>query len=274
MSVGNAVEPRGLRAQALAALAQCEPEAKCAAVEALRDALVPDAGAELEPLADLPGRPARPELVAPAQVPRRAMSTVEGRAALLHALAHIEFNAINLALDIIWRFPGMPESFYCDWRRVAVEEAGHFSMLTARLNDLGCAYGDFPAHNGLWEMAEKTRHDLLARIALVPRTLEARGLDVSPAIRKRLMQAGDPDSAAILDVILRDEVGHVAIGNHWYRWLCERGGLDPVETYERLAQQHHAPRLRGPFNLDARRQAGFDEAELEALQRMAAQPSV
>ena len=259
-----------LRAQALFALSEREPEAKCAAVYRLREISLLDVQARLNPSAELPGRPLRPELVAPQQVPRRAMSTQQGRRSLLHALAHIEFNAINLALDIMWRFPDMPEAFYRDWCKVAVEEAEHFSMLARRLEELGCNYGDVPAHNGLWEMAEKTRDDILARIALVPRTLEARGLDVSPAIRQRLMQAGDKESAALLDIILRDEVGHVAIGNHWYKWLCEREGLEPVATYEDLAQRYQAPRLRGPFNLDARRQAGFDEAELEALQRMAA----
>jgi len=272
-ATGSQTKSQELRTQALDALAMCQPEEKCAAVAAMSACAALDPATRLSPPARLPGRPERPQLVPPAQVPRRAMSTVEGRAALLHALAHIEFNAINLALDIIWRFPGMPDAFYRDWNKVAFEEAEHFSMLDGRLRELGFVYGDFPAHNGLWEMAEKTQQDLLARIALVPRTLEARGLDVSPAIRQRLMQAGDPESAALLDIILRDEVGHVAIGNAWYRWLCERDGLNLVDTYERLAQQYQAPRLRGPFNLDARRQAGFNEAELQALQRMAAKPS-
>jgi len=246
-----------------------QPALKCEAVAQLQGIDTLDVTAVLPVPAHLPGRPARPELVSPAQVPKRSMATQEGRACLLHALAHIEFNAINLALDIIWRFPGMPEAFYRDWYKVAFEEAGHFGMLAQRLNQLGFAYGDFPAHNGLWEMAEKTCDDILARIALVPRTLEARGLDVSPAIRQRLLQAGDEESAALLDIILRDEVGHVAIGNYWYKWLCEKRNLDPVASYEALARQYGAPRLRGPFNLDARRQAGFDDRELEALQRMA-----
>ncbi|MFA7670175.1 MAG: ferritin-like domain-containing protein [Burkholderiaceae bacterium] len=261
-----------LRRQALHALVIRQPQEKCAAVASLRTLTVVDTDIYLNPLPGLPGRPVQPELVSPAQVPRRAMSTVEGRAALLHALAHIEFNAINLALDIIWRFPGMPETFYQEWRQVAVEEATHFDLLAQRLQALGHAYGDFPAHDGLWEMAEKTRDDLLARIALVPRTLEARGLDASLPIRRRLAQAGDDESAAILDIILRDEVGHVAIGNYWYKWLCARQGRDPVATYEQLAEKYRAPRLRGPFNLEARRAAGFDEAELQALQRLATQP--
>ena len=190
----------------------------------------------------------------------------KGARALLHALAHIEFNAVNLALDIIWRFAGMPEAFYRDWLRVAREEAYHFDLLRQRLAVLGYAYGDFPAHNGLWDMAERTRNDLLARLALVPRTLEARGLDASPMIRNKLAGAGDADSAAIVDIILRDEIGHVAIGNHWYRQQCAQAGRDPVACYAELARLYDAPRLRGPFNLEARRAAGFNDAELAALQ--------
>ena len=258
-----------LRQQALHALALQDPTDKCAAVWALGDLDTIHANTVLSLMPGVPGRPAQPELIAPAAVPRRAMSTTEGRAALLHALAHIEFNAINLALDIVWRFAGMPEAFYTDWRQVATEEATHFDLLRQRLHALGYAYGDFPAHNGLWEMAEKTQSDLLARLALVPRTLEARGLDVSPAIRHKLAQTGDHDSAAILDIILRDEVGHVAIGNRWYRHLCDQQKRDVVSTYAELAEQYQAPRLRGPFNLEARRAAGFDDDELEALQQMA-----
>jgi uncharacterized ferritin-like protein (DUF455 family) len=130
----------------------------------------------------------------------------------------------------------------------------------------GYAYGDFPAHNGLWEMAEKTSANLLARLALVPRTLEARGLDAAPLIRDKLRSVGDVRGASILETILRDEIGHVAIGNRWYRWLCDQRDLDPLTTYGQLAQSYDAPRLRGPFNLAARRAAGFDERELAALQ--------
>ncbi len=165
----------------------------------------------------------------------------------------------------MWRFAGQPDAFYADWLKVAAEEAYHFSLLAGRLAEFGHAYGDFPAHNGLWEMCERTAGDVLARMALVPRTLEARGLDASPPIRARLAQAGDHASAAILDVILRDEIGHVAIGNRWFRHLCDEAGRDPVPTYRQLAEQYHAPRLRGPFNFDARRSAGFDTAELDEL---------
>ncbi|SAK80796.1 hypothetical protein AWB77_04000 [Caballeronia fortuita] len=258
------------RRAALAILAECDPATKAAQARALFDAACArpsciDPRATLVEPDDLPGRPDRPELVAPSSLKRRSMQSDAGRAVLLHALAHIEFNAINLALDAVWRFPSMPLDFYLDWLKVAAEEAHHFSLLSARLAEFGHAYGDFPAHDGLWEMAQRTRGDVLARMALVPRTLEARGLDASPPIRKRLAQAGDHASAAILDVILRDEIGHVLIGNRWFRFLCDADHLDPYSTYERLAPQYHAPKLRGPFNFEARRDAGFDEAELRAL---------
>ena len=202
---------------------------------------------------------------------------MEGRAALIHAICHIEFNAINLALDAVWRFAAMPDDFYRDWLRVAAEEAQHFTLLHDHLQTLGHRYGDFPAHDGLWEMAEKTKDDIVARMALVPRTLEARGLDATPLIQARLRKVAAVDAhgrcaapdalvaCELLDIILRDEIGHVAIGNHWYRWLCERDGLDPVAHYGVLAQHHRAPRLRPPFNEAARRQAGFSQQELDYL---------
>jgi uncharacterized ferritin-like protein (DUF455 family) len=225
-----------------------------------------DPASALQPASVLPGRPARPPLVPPREVGRRAMTTIDGRAALIHALAHIEFNAINLALDAVWRFTDMPREFYGDWLQVAAEEALHFSLLDQHLHTLGFAYGDFNAHNSLWEMAEKTAGDITARMALVPRTLEARGLDATPAVRAKLAQVGDHDAAAILDIILRDEVGHVAIGNRWYRWLCERSGKDPVALYAELSLRHKAPQPRGPFNLDARRAAGFSDEEIAVLE--------
>ncbi|MEP6504039.1 MAG: ferritin-like domain-containing protein [Betaproteobacteria bacterium] len=213
----------------------------------------------------VPGRPERPEMVGHTEVKQRSVKAPEGLAALMHALAHIELNAINLAVDLTWRFPGLPDAFYRDWMQVAREEAYHFGLLSDRLAELGYAYGDFPAHNALWSMAEKTKHDLLARIALVPRTLEARGLDASPAIRNKLVSVGDKRGAEILDIILRDEIGHVRVGNHWYGVLCAQRGLDPIATYAALAEAHGAPRLRGPFNLEARRAAGFTEEELLRL---------
>jgi uncharacterized ferritin-like protein (DUF455 family) len=259
-----------LRSLALQCLVEPDPAAKVAAVAAMAEAwsggaLVLDAAATLAaPSATIPGRPARPELVAPRLVGRRSMATVEGRAMLVHALAHIEFNAVNLALDAMWRFPAMPELFYTDWLRVAKEEAYHFSLLSAHLTTLGCAYGDYSAHGSLWEMVEKTTGDVMARMALVPRTLEARGLDAIPPLRAKLAQAGDEAAAAILDIILRDEIGHVEIGNRWYWHLCGLRKLDPVATYDELVVQYKAT-VRGPFNMEARRKAGFSEEELRAL---------
>lgn len=224
-----------------------------------------DRAVALSAAATIPGRPSCPVLVSPLQVKARSMRTLEGRAALIHALAHIEFNAINLALDAIWRFADMPEAFYGDWLQVASEEAYHFSLLSSHLETLGFAYGDFPAHNSLWDMAEKTQADVLARIALVPRTMEARGLDAAPPVRNKLAQAGDHAAADILDIILRDEIGHVAIGNHWFGWLCAQRGLDPIDTFARLSVQYKAPVLRGPFNMEARRAAGFTDDELALM---------
>jgi uncharacterized ferritin-like protein (DUF455 family) len=202
--------------------------------------------------------------VAPKLVGRRSMVTVEGRAMLVHALAHIEFNAVNLALDALWRFPDLPEQYYRDWLRVAREEAHHYGLLSAHLETLGYRYGAFTAHGSLWEMVEKTKGDVLARMALVPRTLEARGLDAIPPLRAKLAQAGDQRAAEILDIILRDEIGHVEIGNRWYGHLCRLRGMDPVATYDELVVRYKAS-VKGPYNLDARRQAGFTEEELRSL---------
>ncbi len=260
-----------LRRRALQALQTAEPAHKLAQVQALRSQwaaglLTLDITALLQAHTPLPGRPPLPRLVPQHQVPRRSPFTPAGRAALLHAVAHIEFNAINLALDACWRFAGLPQAFYADWLQVASEEALHFSLLAEHLASLGHAYGDFDAHDGLWAMTERTAGDVTARMALVPRTLEARGLDATPPMQARLQRAGDGRAVDILAIILRDEVGHVAIGNRWYRWLCEREGLDPVSHYAVLATRFGAPVLRGPFNVEARQRAGFTPAELQALQ--------
>jgi uncharacterized ferritin-like protein (DUF455 family) len=256
-----------LRAGALHCLLESDPGVKTEAVAALAQAYLAgdwavDNRAMLRAAGTIPGRPARPLLVAPRLVGRRSMVTLEGRAMLIHALAHIEFNALNLALDALWRFPAMPPEYYADWLRVSSEEAIHFSMLVAHLQMLGYQYGDFPAHDSLWEMVEKTCGDIVARMALVPRTLEARGLDAIPPLRAKLAQAGDLAAASILDRILQDEIGHVEIGNRWYGYLCEQRGLEPRATYDALALRYEAPLLKGPFNIEARRQAGFTEAEL------------
>lgn len=258
---------RSLREQALELLLLTTPVPKaeaalCVGLDA--EALT---GAELsiaEP-SDVQGVPPRPQLVSPKDVPRRSLVTREGHASMIHAIAHIEFNAINLALDAAWRFAHMPDAFYHDWLRVAREEAKHFLLLQAHLQSLGYAYGDFAAHGSLWEMADKTRHDIVARLALVPRTLEARGLDASPLLRKKLFDRGDVKGAEILDIILHDEIGHVAIGNHWYRYVCASRGLDAIAIYPELALKYKAPKLKGPFNLEARRRAGFMESELRIL---------
>ena len=259
-----------LRQAALRWLTERDAVSKAAQVRRLFDdwragQLTLDSQVELAEPHHIPGRPDRPELVPPLAVKRRSMVTSEGRAAMIHALAHIEFNAINLALDAIWRYAGMPRDYYADWLQVAAEEALHFSLLAGHLQSLGFAYGDFPAHSSLWEMADKTRADVLARMALVPRTMEARGLDAVPAVRAKLAQAGDRAAAGILDIILRDEIGHVGIGNRWYGYLCVQRDLEPLATYARLAAEYAAPVMRGPFNLSARRAAGFSEPELQAL---------
>jgi uncharacterized ferritin-like protein (DUF455 family) len=214
------------------------------------------------------GHPDKPVLVAPRLLPRRSVNTMAGRAALIHAIAHIEFNAINLAWDAVYRFRGMPQDYYADWIQVAGEEARHFGMLRVHLQSLGYDYGDFEAHNGLWEMAQKTAHDPLVRMALVPRVLEARGLDVTPAMMQRLQAAGDERAVQILQVILRDEVGHVAIGSRWYHYLCERRGLDPVHTFRELIHEYMKSDLKGPFHMEARQQAGFTHEELAYLESL------
>lgn len=252
------------------ALCAVSPQDKVALAQALfREAAgLPVESERPAAAAPVPGRPDRPLLVHPARVPRRSPTRPEGLAALLHAIAHIEFNAINLALDAAWRFDGMPREFHLDWLRVAAEEAFHFTLLAEHLASLGHAYGDFAAHDNLWQMCEKTADDVVARMALVPRTLEARGLDATPQIQSKLRQARTPAalrSVEILDVILRDEVGHVAVGNHWYRWLCAREGLEPVAHYGALVERYAAPRLMPPFNDGARRKAGFSEDELAWL---------
>jgi uncharacterized ferritin-like protein (DUF455 family) len=264
-------DPNELRKLALEAILEPNSDQKSALAQWIhaRAAILliaPDLSL-IEPVG-VPGCPRRPELRSHLDVPKRSPFTNEGLAALLHAVTHIEFNAINLALDAIWRFDGMPRQYYLDWLTVAAEEAHHFSLLRAHLQSMGYDYGDFPAHTGLWDMTEKTKSDVLARMALVPRTLEARGLDATPPMQAKLRKVGTPDAmraVEILDIILHDEIGHVAIGNHWYRYLCDQRKIDPVAHYAVLARQYGAPRIKGPLNLEARRKAGFEEAELTLL---------
>jgi uncharacterized ferritin-like protein (DUF455 family) len=253
-----------LRERALKALCHDTWRAKADCLGELSQSTTLDTARIFSAPTGIPGRPPI-KLVPPAQLGLRSVHTLEGRAVLIHALAHIEFNAINLALDVIWRFANMPDKFYYDWLQVAQEECEHFGLLNQHLQTLGFQYGDFSGHDGLWGMAERTQDDVLARLALVPRTLEARGLDASPAVRHKLASGGDPAGAAIIDIILRDEIGHVAVGNHWYRWLCTERGLDPIKIYTELAATFRAPKLKGPFNIEARLAAGFDPAEIALL---------
>jgi len=212
-----------------------------------------------------PGRPDKPELVHPRQLTRRKLGTADGLASFIHAIAHIEFNAINLALDAAYRFRDMPDGYYVDWLTVAAEEARHHQLLVGRLRQLGHEYGDFPAHNGLWDMAMQTDHDVLLRMALIPCVFEARGLDVTPPMIDRLERIGENESANILRLILREEVGHVAIGNRWYRFECERRKLDPDDSFIRLVSEYLPGRKHGPFNFTDRRAAGFTDKLTERL---------
>lgn len=253
-------------------LAISSPEDKCQAVGSLWLA-VENGDFEFDPHTPVSpigaaGRPERPELVAPSQLRRRRLGSEEGRAALVHAIAHIEFNAINLALDAAYRFRDMPQQFYLDWISVAADEARHYSMLSTRLRSMGYRYGDFPAHNGLWEMAEKTADDCLKRMALVPRVLEARGLDVTPAMIKRLQAVGDHETVRLLEIILDEEVRHVQIGSHWFHLCCDQRGLESEATFLNLVTEYFSGALRGPFNIPARMQAGFTQREMDALMRV------
>ena len=253
-----------------ACIQACDPQTKCNLTQQLFKDW--NAGAELtlagvedpQPIGEA-GRPDQPQLVTARQVPRRNVNSLQGRIVLAHALAHIEFNAINLALDAAYRFRNMPRQYYSDWLRVAAEEAYHFSLLRQYLIDRGQEYGDYPAHNGLWEMARKTAHDVMVRMALVPRVLEARGLDVTPGLIARLKQAGDETFVSHLEIIHQDEIGHVAIGSHWFKYVCEQRGLDARATFQELIQDYMQGTLRGPFDEVARAQAGFSKQELADL---------
>ena len=255
-----------------AALLEPEPRVKCGRVAELWSAVERGGWADADvaelsslDLSGVPGRPAQPELIPPHRVPRRRLGSPAGRIALIHAIAHIEFNAINLALDAVCRFGGMPEQYYLDWLSVAADEARHFQMLGERLEQLGSHYGDLPAHDGLWQMAEKTADDVMVRMALVPRVLEARGLDVTPDMITRLTAQGDGETVAVLEIILEEEVRHVAIGSHWFRYCCDQRGLEPDSTFWRLLDKYYQTGLKPPFNFDARLEAGFSEEELERL---------
>ena len=213
-----------------------------------------------------PGIPSKVELVMPQKLTKRSVHSKEGHASLIHSICHIEFNAINLALDAVYRFRDMPKEYYLDWSKVAAEEAYHFTLLETHLISLGYHYGDFKAHNGLWRMALETAHDSLVRMALVPRVLEARGLDVTPSIIKKLHYIKDTEAIRILDIIFNDEIGHVAIGTNWFHYLCAERKLDKYDTFLELMNKHLKGKVHGPYHTDARMKAGFSDAELEYLQ--------
>ena len=214
------------------------------------------------------GRPEAPLLVAPRDLPRRRLGSSEGQAAMLHAIAHIEFNAINLALDAACRFADLPRAFYADWLNVAKEEVFHFGLVRQRLRDLGYEYGDFPAHDGLWDLACKTAHDPLVRMAMVPRVMEARGLDVTPDIMRKFEGIGDHRSVEVLKIILRDEVGHVEAGSRWFHYLCEERGLDSEATYFALIDKYLKGHVSCPLHKEARIAAGFSQSELQHLEAL------
>ena len=218
---------------------------------------------------ELPGLPDKLRLVHPRKLTRRSVHTLRGKAALLHAIAHIEFNAINLALDAVYRFRDLPRHYYVDWLRVASEEAYHFSLINNYLRDIGFEYGDFVAHNGLWDMALKTTEDVLIRMALVPRVMEARGLDVTPGIIDRFSAIGDQRAVDILNIIFRDEVGHVEIGTSWFYYFCDQYNLPRQGTFEKLMKQYMEGRVKLPLHHEARKAAGFSEQEIRYLEGLA-----
>lgn len=213
----------------------------------------------------IPGRPDKPALVLPADVPRRGFNSQIARIKLAHAIVHIEFNAINLALDAVYRFRDMPHQYYRDWMQVAVEEAKHFVLLENYLKDNGSSYGAYDAHNGLWEMAIKTEESVMIRMALVPRVLEARGLDVTPGMIDRLNEVADHDLVSILQVIHEEEIGHVRIGTCWFNYACQQQGIDPEISFSNILDEHMKDSSFGPFDFDSRQQAGFTKQEMQDL---------
>lgn len=253
----------------LAALSCCNVASKIDRINSLTE-LVNQGGFDtqtdsaVKPVTE-PGRPVLPIHVHPSEVKRRRLGSVDGRVALIHAIAHIEFNAMNLALDAVYRFRGMPEDYYRDWMRVASEESSHFMLLSNRLNELSSCYGTLPVHGGMWAMAVETDYDVMVRMALVPRVLEARGLDVTPPMLDKLAKVKDEKTVVILTRILTEEVEHVRIGNRWFNALCHERGLDAELTFRDLLYKHGRAALRGPFNKPARLKAGFSEAELDEL---------
>ncbi|WP_372590994.1 ferritin-like domain-containing protein [Guyparkeria sp.] len=266
-----------IRERAGILLRENDPAVKADGVRALYDramntpdADVPTPPPSVEPVPD-PGRPERPELVSPKDVVKRGPATPEGRASMAHSFAHIEFNAMNIGLDACYRFDAMPADFYRDWLSVARDEAKHFELLDAYLRERGYRYGSFPAHASLWETVHGTEHDVMVRMALIPRVLEARGLDVTPGIQRKLAQYDDQPLIDILDVIYNEEIQHVHIGTRWFRYACEQRGVDPRQTFRELLQQYMAGRIRGPYDEFGRKAAGFTDGEMQDLKDMEAE---
>lgn len=262
-----------LHGQARCALMQCDPGMKIALTRQIaedwRSGVLSTQSMQPVSRIKVPGRPAKPELLHPSRVAKRSFDSVQGRICLAHAIAHIEFNAINLALDAVYRFGDMPARYYTDWLRVAVEESRHFQLLCGYLHSQGSAYGEYAAHNGLWEMAVKTDHDVMVRMALVPRVLEARGLDVTPTMIKRLERSGDTALIEILKIIFEEEIGHVKIGSHWFYHCCEQRSIEPTDTFIDLLREYFKNGLSGPFEMDARVAAGFSEYEMQRIVHLA-----
>ena len=262
-----------LFAQTKLALDECDITQKSNLVKALHQQFASETMAIDRAHHPLPigeaGRPIKPLLVLPKHLPKRKVTTREGRAALLHSIAHIEFNAINLALDAVYRFPSMPDAYYRDWLDVASEECYHFGLINAYLNELGYTYGDFPGHNGLWSMAIETANDVLVRMALVPRVMEARGLDVTPGIMKKFKEVNDHRALEILTIIERDEIGHVAKGSFWYQHLCQQRSLDPLKTFQSLLLEYGPHHIKRPFAVENRLAAGFTPEDMALLEAMA-----
>ncbi len=255
--------PKSLIAGANQALLSCDLEEKVAVTQLTarlwRERTLSLSDGSIIYPAERPGRPSKPELLPPVEVPKRPLKSKRGRLALIHAIAHIELNAIDLALDIVVRFgrEPMPRSFFDGWMKVADEEAKHFTLLRKRLQLEGHDYGDLPAHDGLWEAAGETGHDLTARLAIVPLVLEARGLDVTPPLVKKLREFGDHQTAAIFEIIYEDEKGHVAVGAKWFRFLCQRQGIDPAASFAKLVSKYFRGHLKPPFNDRARAANGL-----------------
>lgn len=255
--------------RAFSCLNQTQPAEKVRCTQALYESwlqgeLVTESACLPVPV-EIPGRPDQPELVHPRDVPKRSFKSELGRVRLTHAITHIEFNAINLALDAAYRFREMPDQYYTDWLRVAAEEALHFTLLNDYLQSKGSEYGAYAAHNGLWEMALKTDHDVMVRMALVPRVLEARGLDVTPGMIEKLKCVGDHELVDCLEIIFRDEIGHVQIGSHWFNYCCQQRSLPSEQIFNQLLDDYMQGAVFGPLDEDVRIKAGFSRQELSDL---------